>query len=292
MFRPRQPVLNQDLESILKTQLLPLWEKGLSAIEIAKRLGFGKLGPYEKLKDYHVFYYRRKFGLRPRVKRKSGIPRYKHRPEDIDPPSLDELISILDRVYPLNHPFKSIVRQSKLARAYILIHYYTPLRKSEVYERSLKEFKIGKSRDLGKYLIIDLYRKKKIVDQKHPAKKMPVLLDLESPHANEILDWMTERLQEAEDNKQLVFPISSWQAWNIIKKAFPEMYPHYWRFKYITDRASNPMIPIEDLLADTDLHILTLRKYLMTGERQIQLSYIRRKERRIQEEKELKLHPS
>jgi len=278
--------LSPELEGTLKIQLTPLWDRGIPAKEIAQRLLFGEPGPYEKLKDYHIWYYRKKMGMRARVRRKSGISRYKVRPEEINAPPMEELIPTLSRVYPLDDKIKSIERKNKMAWAYILLHYYTPLRKSEIYERTIKDFKVGTSPYLGNYLVIDLFRKKKIVDQKHPPKKAPFYIDTNAPYVNKILDWMNVRIHETGDDKQLLFPISSWQAWNIMKRAFSDLYPHYWRFKYITDRASNPSVPIEDLLVDTDLHILTLRKYLMTGEIQRQRSFLRRKRDMAQEYKQ------
>lgn len=279
MFRRRQPTLTESVEETLKEELEPLWNRGLSAKNIAEILNFGDEGQYKKLKVYHVYYYRTKFELPPRVKRQSGIPRYKHRPDSIEPASPDEVYKSLNKVYRLDYPIKSMVRQSKMSRAFLWVLYYTPLRKSEIYERSLKDFQIARSEDMGSFILIDLYRKKKIVTEKKPAQKAPFYLSLEAPHSVEVLDWLRDRMQQVDHNMDmLAFPISSWQAWSTVKKVFPDAYPHYYRFKYITDRASNPMVPIEDLLVETDLNIMTLRRYMMTGERQRRLAFMRRRQ--------------
>ena len=285
MFRRRQPTLTESVEKTLKEELEPLWKRGLSAKNIASTLNFGEEGQYKKLKLYHVYYYRTKFELPPRVKRQSGIPRYKHRPDSIEPLSPDEVYESLNKVYLLDYPIKSVVRQSRMSRAFLWLLYYTPLRKSEIYERSLRDFQIAQSKDMGRYILIDLYRKKKIVTENIPARKAPFYLSLDAPHAHEVLDWLRYRMEQVDNNTDmLAFPISSWQAWNIVKKVFPRSYPHYYRFKYITDRASNPMVPIEDLLVETDLNIITLRKYMMTGERQRRLAFMRRRAKLIEGE--------
>jgi len=293
MFRRRQPTLTKSVEETLKKELKSLWSSGLSGKDIAEALNFGDEGPYKKLKLFHVYYYRTKFKLPPRVKRQTGVSRYKHKPDSIKPLSPNEVYESLNKVYRLNHPIKSIAKQSSMARAFLWLLYYTPLRKSEIYERSLNDFKIAESKDMGKYILIDLYRKKKIVTEKKPAIKAPFYLSLDSPHSQEVLDWLLYRMTQVkraeEENasikndkdkhpiNRLVFPLSSWQAWDTVKRAFPESYPHYYRFRYITDRASNPMIPIEDLLVETDLNIVTLRRYMMTGERQRRLAFMRRR---------------
>jgi len=293
MFRRRQPVLTKSLEKALKEELEPLWNRGLSGKEIADTLGFSVEGPFKKLKLFHVYYYRSKFKLPPRVVRQSGVSRYKHKPDSIVPLSPDEVYEILNKVYPTDDPIKSMAKKAKMSRAFIWLLYYTPLRKSEIYERSLGDFKIAETKTMGKYILIDLYRKKKIVTEKKPAIKAPFYLSLDSPHSQEVLDWLLYRMAqikraEEENTKikndkdkhpinRLSFSISSWQAWNTVKKAFPESYPHYYRFRYITSRASDPMIPIEDLLVETDLNIVTLRRYMMTGERQRRLAFMRRR---------------
>jgi len=278
MFRPRQPTLTESVEETLREELEPLWRSRLSAKDIAKTLHFGEEGRYRKLKTYHVYYYRTKFELPPRVKRQSGISRYKHQPDTIEPLSPDEVYESLNKVYLLDFPIKSMVRQSMMSRAFLWLLYYTPLRKSELYERSLGEFQIARSKEMGSYVLIDLYRKKKIVTEKKPARKVPFYLSLDAPHSHEVLDWLRYRMEQVDNNvDMLAFPISSWQAWNTVKKVFPKSYPHYYRFKYITDRASNPMVPIEDLLVETDLNIITLRRYMMTGERQRRLAFMRRR---------------
>lgn len=62
----QDPLLTEEAEEKLKSELTELWEKGLKGPEIAEKLGFGKPGPYEKLKLDHIYFYRTHFGLKPR----------------------------------------------------------------------------------------------------------------------------------------------------------------------------------------------------------------------------------
>jgi hypothetical protein len=63
----RQQALDKNAIKILQEDLIPLWEEGKSAKEIATELGFGKY-PYQNLLPYHVYYYRRVWNLEKRKK--------------------------------------------------------------------------------------------------------------------------------------------------------------------------------------------------------------------------------
>jgi hypothetical protein len=277
-WAPRQPLLSKDVLNALKEDLIPLWDEGLSAEEIADRLEFGKY-PYEDLKTYHVWYYRKQFGCQ---KRKGGIekgkPRYNVKPDVIEPPTIQEIEAKLNEVYPLlKNNAGATDLNTLMVRAYIWLHRYSPLRKSEIYERELGDFYIDEK---AKILTLQNFiRKKKL---KGKAKEAPFLIPLDYPHVmDEIVTYLVRRIERTQDSSAKAFPMSGWVAWNRMKKAFPDMYPHYWRFKYITESASDPNVPIEDLLADTDLNLLTLRRYMMTGERQRLASLQRRKQREL-----------
>lgn len=181
-------------------------------------------------------------------------------------------------VYPLLKNREGNVDINNLMyRSYIWLHRYSPLRKSELYERKLEDFVVDEKE---KILIIENFiRKKKL---KGKAKEIPFYIPLEYPHVvDEIVKYLVKKMEREKDPKQRAFPFSGWVAWNRMKKAFPNSYCHFWRFRYITEAASDPNVPIEDLLADTDLNILTLRKYMMTGERQRLSSLRRRREREV-----------
>jgi hypothetical protein len=62
----QEPLLTEEQEEKLKSELGKLWDEGVKGREIAKRLGFGKPGPYEKLNLDHIYFYRIHFGLGPR----------------------------------------------------------------------------------------------------------------------------------------------------------------------------------------------------------------------------------
>lgn len=63
----------------------------------------------------------------------------------------------------------------------------------------------------------------------------------------------------------LVWPFGAWKAWRIVKDAFPDAYPHYFRFSYITEAASDPDVSLTDLRAETELHVVTIQRYLTIG---------------------------
>ena len=60
----KEKLVTFEQEKILKRQLKKLRDKGLSAREIAKKLGFGQPGHYQKLNFNHVYMYVRHFNLK------------------------------------------------------------------------------------------------------------------------------------------------------------------------------------------------------------------------------------
>jgi hypothetical protein len=83
MVFTRSPKLRPDIENELKEEMKQLWKSGLTAKQIAYRLGFGDpifridkdFVPdirYEKLRTYHVWFYRQKFGFPHRRKSAQG----------------------------------------------------------------------------------------------------------------------------------------------------------------------------------------------------------------------------
>jgi hypothetical protein len=277
-WAPRQPLLSKDVQNALQEDLQPLWEEGLSAEAIATKLEFGSY-PYQDLLPRHVWYYRKIFGC---SKRKGGIekgkPRYNVKPDQIEPPTIQDIEKKLNEVYPL---LKNNAGQTDLdtlmVRAYIWLHRYSPLRKSEIYERKLEDFYIDEKNKI--LTIQNFIRKKKL---KGKAKEVPFLIPLDYPHVmDEIVTYLVRRIERTQDSSKRAFQMSGWVCWSRMKKVFPDIFPHYWRFKFITEAASDPNVPIEDLLADTDLNLLTLRKYMMTGERQRLASLQRRKQREL-----------
>ena len=173
----RQPLLNEEVEAQLMAEMKPLWLQGMPAevgglpgkklkcSEIAEKLNFGKEkieiideegkvqkvdNPYAKLKAEYVPYYRLKFAkaepdsfpLRQKPRFAQGEHRYKVSPTDLmnqlritNPKKfvklLNEKVPELDSFY------------YRRCRSFLLTLYYTPLRSSEIYERTINDFALN-----------------------------------------------------------------------------------------------------------------------------------------------------
>ena len=169
----RQSLLKPEIETQLAHEMLKHWRGGMLAKDIAGRLDFGKVGsPYEKLKIYHVYAYRIKFHKEPekyglsnrdfcrrrKPPRPKGEHRYKTMPEELGMMSAEKFVQILNDKLPKlpdsyhkEHEYKKM-RQ----RAYLITHFWTPLRKSEIYERTIDDIKITDTK-----ITFSLLRKKK-----------------------------------------------------------------------------------------------------------------------------------
>jgi len=243
----RQPVLKPEEEKLLKEVLEPLWKAGYTAREITEKLNFSIAGTkWEKLKKYHVYFYRSKFGFEPRRRRERGKSRYKVKHEEVMSP--DEFIQTLNEKLPPNS------FHNRRKRAYLILHYWTPLRKSEIYEREIEDFKIDRE---NRVLTINLFRKKK-----KTAKKEPIEVPLEFPLMEEVVTWLENR-----EWKEKPFNISHQTAWLWVKSVFETYYPHFFRFNYITDGFDDPNTTLEEMRTKTGLSIATLNKYLMASRR-------------------------
>jgi hypothetical protein len=247
----RQPVLKPELEQQLKEDLHPLWLNGMSAPKIAKVLQFGISGTkYEKLKKYHVWFYRSKFRFH---KRHRGIPKGKSRYKK----KIEETMTfqtfqktLNNRVPPTPFPY------TQRKRTYLILHFWTPLRKSEIYERQRQDFEIK-----GNTLRINLYRKKKYY--RPNEKKEPFFLPLKLPLLNEVIEWLNHFEPE-----ERPWNFSSTTAWNYVKEVFGDYYPHFFRFDYITkavENAQDPKTLIIELLMDTGLDLATISAYIMSN---------------------------
>lgn len=247
----RQPLLKPEVEEQLKKDLHPLWTNGVPANSIAEMLHFGEENsPYQKLKPLHVWFYRSKFRFH---KRKIGIPkgkpRYKNKQEETM--SFQEFYTQLNkRVPPTPFPY------TRRKRTYLILHFWTPLRKSEIYERQRQDFEIK-----GNTLRINLYRKKKYY--RPNEKKEPFFLPLKLPLLNEVIEWLNHFEPE-----ERPWNFSSTTAWNYVKEVFEDHYPHFFRFDYITkavENAQDPKTLIIELLMDTGLDLATISAYIMSN---------------------------
>ena len=261
-FTGRQPLLDEEHEALLKKELSFYWDKGYQAKDIVNRLGFGQPGPWKDLKKHHVYNYRKKFGLKPRRKRISGQSRYKVKPDKLEPITLDKLFFAMDLKFPIDLKNPMQLRKNQMKRAYLLTHYYSPLRKSEIYERRLDEFSIINVQGY-EFIHVSLHRKKKL-----RPKLSPFRIPMDWRGVKEIQDWLDIR-KDRVGVEGLAFPLNEVSAWEVVKELFPDAYPHWFRFKFITDQSMDPEVSIGELRVMTDLHILTLQKYIMTGPRQL-----------------------
>ena len=249
----RAAILKPEIEDKLKKELHTLWDAGFPARIIAEKLNFGVKGTdYEKLKRHHVWFYRSKFKFKKRRGGiKKGSSRYKVKHQEIMP--FQKFASNLNEKVP-KIPTSWVQR----IRAYIILHYWTPLRKSEIIERKRKDFKIK-----GEVLIIDLYRKKKFY--RPGTDTEPFYLSLKMPLVEEVVEWI-EKFKPSERP----FNFSKWTGWNYVKQVFEDYYPHFFRFSYITkaiENAEDAKTIIIELINDTGLDLSTITTYIMANPR-------------------------
>lgn len=259
MVFSRQPVLKLEVEAQLKDDLRPLWRKGDQAKKIAKELNFGKPGPYKKLKPYHVYFYRSKFNFHRRRKPtiEKGTRRYKVKHEEIM--LFQTFRDTLNEKIP-----KSTNFHTQRKRTYLILHYWTPLRKSEIYERTIDDLEIDNN-----VLTIDLYRKKKYY--KPTAESEPINIPLEMPMMDEVVQWLQERKWATPSNSKMrPWKISCTTALNYVSEVFEGYYPHFFRFSFITKAIENTKDPsaiITKVMAKTGLNLVTVTKYVMKNKK-------------------------
>jgi hypothetical protein len=248
----RQPILEPEVEEELKIALEPLWTEGLTAQQIAERLEFGVAdGNYKKLKPMHVWFYREKFGFK---RRKKGIKKGEHRyhAKRNTVMTFQEFEETLNKELPYSDD-----PEVRMKRAYMILSFWTPLRKSEILERLRKDFTIESGA-----LKIDLYRKKKRYPKN--AETEPFFLPLTTPILKEVTDWVFKFKKD-----ERPFNFDGWHAWRYVKDVFG-LYPHYWRFDWVTKaimEADNVAAIIPELLRDTGMDTSTILNYIMKNPR-------------------------
>ena len=272
----RSPILTEDLKEKLEIKLTPLWKANMSASRIAEELQFGVPGTdFQKLKPYHAYFYRSKFGLHPRRKRESGVPRYNN--EQTDLMSSETFFQILDK------KLDKKTFHNRRQRSYLILHYWTPLRKSEIYERVISDFEIK-----ADTLVVHLLRKKK--KYKPSVTDEPINVPLAFPKMEEVVEWLRKEEWKRENNPlNRPWNISHQTAWLYVNQIFPGYYPHFFRFNYITEEANDPETSLAELKAKTGLHLVTLNSYLMTSER-LQEAIDKRRLERIKKENTGSVH--
>lgn len=263
----RQPLLKPEVEEQLKQEMLKYWRGGTLAKDIANILDFGKVGSkYEKLKPCYVYYYRIKFGFQHRNKppRKAGQSRYKHKQKDI--------MSFSEFKETLNEKVKPDTFEHRRQRAFDTLLFWSPLRSSEIYDRTIDDFEITETK-----LIIHLQRKKK--KYKTPEEDEPLEIPLSLPMIDEVTafiegkEWKKKiivgRRENGRRKRELSnrpFCISDTTAWTYIKDVFKNFYPHYYRFRFIT-HGLNKGVNVSQIKAATGLHLVTINEYLMAPTR-------------------------
>lgn len=284
----RAPLLEPEVEVELATAMLKPWADGLSAKAIADKLGFGSTHThFAKLQPRHIFSYRIKFnegGVSEKTKhlrrfkhaftarqtrygKHIGIAKgeYRYKVEPGRVLTFPEFRDALNEAVPIVHTedeyySKYVARK----RALLILHFWTPLRRSEVIERVRKDF----SYEQG-FLKIDLYRKKKRYRRNEQgkilAKTEPFFAALDLPLMHEVVDWIDKF-----DENEKPFDISGGTSWRYCKDVFPDMCVHAFRFSWITGAVNNAKSPgeiLSTLLQDTGLSLDVLSVYIKSNAR-------------------------
>ena len=250
--------------------MLPLWLDGTSGKDTAKILQFGvKDTIFEKVKPNYIFFYRFKFNnddsdenkaffgkFPPRRKAPFAIgeQRYKIHPRDLGLMLIEEFISTLDAECPYT------VQNQKL-RAFFGILWNTPLRCSEIIERTIDNFEINE-----KEIIIHLLRKKKKETRK--IKDEPITIRRNFPLMRETAEFLLnyKKKNGKKKDRTILCPInfSPWSAWWNTKRVF-NVFPHFFRFNFISRQASKPNTGITKIKSKTHLSAEIIDRYLMTN---------------------------
>ena len=268
-------ILTPDIEKKLNKELSPLWmamnpdgKPRYMGTQIAEMLGFGEPGPYKKLKPYHVYYYRRKFKLPQRADHyKHGsmtqkTDRLAFSGEEIPKIIKDTMEIEKFKVYIQKIGEKEESREfyNKRKRAYLILLFWSGLRKSEIYDMIRQEFEIHPDR-----LRLKIIRKKK-------RKKEVGYLNLPRTMwgIDEAIEWITQvdknnRLVFRENDKP--FNISSTTAWKYVKEMVDELYPHWFRANLVTDMANDPEMTIAKMRSWFGFSYATIEHYLGSPER-------------------------
>lgn len=289
----RSPVLKPEIEVQLATEMKPLYESGLSAKQITAILQFGEKGTiYEKLELYHIYFFRSKFnkgkqgkstehlapfkGEFPPRKWRGGSKTGQHRYKD----KKKKVMFWQEFKQKLNAELPDSNWHTRRKRSFLILSYWVPLRKSELYDRVIDNFKITGVPGNG-FLTIDLYRKKKYYARNEKgeitAETEPIDIPRKMPLLEEVIDWVFKkdkfgneawRLPNNPTNRP--WRISCTTALNWIKEALGEdYYNHYLRFNYITkavEKSKDPPGPLLlKLRKKTGLNTQTLEFYIMAN---------------------------
>ena len=101
--------------------------------------------------------------------------------------------------------------------------------------------------------------------RKHGKREAPLMLFLDLPYVNLIV----EQWQQTQP-KQRVWPITEWDAWQIIKRIDARKYLHFFRFNRISELCGDPEMSIREIASWTGLTIPTIESYMERSGRYIQ----------------------
>lgn len=289
----RQPLLSKEEEIQLRLKMIPKWNQKpkLSGREIARQLGFGVPGsPYFKIPPHYIFFYRQKFNnidkkhhrweigelpirRQPAFAKKTTSAndnlrrtRYKYPPKKLGLMSTKHFIKKINKL-----PNSIWHRRIK---AFLVLMYWIPLRSSEFYSRRIEDFKITPT-----HLIINLLREKKghvEGDELEPAKALRVLPFMEDAITFlESEEWKLGDMKIEENNKVKKRPNTKYPfnfgygtALNYAKLVYgKKYYCHYFRFRWISEEASQPGVKLSDLTIKVSLSPAAASKYIFTPEK-------------------------
>ncbi len=302
----RKSLLTPEVEEKFRKDMHPLWLAGMSGSKIAKKLDFEVIGsPLEKVKLNYPYFYRLKWQKQhikePKkyplifLRRKDpafeiGYQRYKHHPDDLGVISQDEFIEALNEKIP--KPSEDMWWQdsftARRARAYLITHFYAPLRCSEIRECNIRHYELT-----DEVLIMHLLRKKK--HHKSTDRDEPMEIPLSWRLMDEVIDWVQPKRKEetkykkwTEENKEAIkenqknkynkeytkkdelqyncpFGFSESTGRNYVRKIFPNRFPHNFRFSWITDKINRfPIVKISHIRAKTYLTYSAIESYILT----------------------------
>jgi integrase len=248
----RQPLLKREVEEQLKHEMLKFWRDHWKAKDIAEHLSFGiPHTTYEQLKPWHVYTYRSKFlkdelakeakdqdpsiiagykrHRKPAFKKKElgmRASRYKHRPKELGVMQPEDFIQTLNEKIPLVHADK----RDRCIRSYLIVSFYTPLRKSEIFERTIDDIEITETK-----ITFKLLRKKK--GHEEDDEEEPISIQRSWKLVDEVVDWLEgeewkEPIPNPKNRDKVVFNLRPWNfgkdtALNYVKKVFPNHFPHF-----------------------------------------------------------------
>ena len=239
--------------------LTPLWlvmnldgSPRYTGTEIARMLGFGEPGSYEKLKPHHVYYYRQKFKLPERAKHYTYGKLGDYDAPEVVRDTMD-IEKFKEYIQNIGKDPKSREFYNKRKRAYLIIVFWSGLRKSEIYELTREEFEIT---DDG--LTLETVRKKKQED-----KVIPLFLPRTMWGIDEAIQW----IERFEKTTRRPFEISSTTAWKYVKELAKELYPHWFRSNIVTDMSNDPEMTAGVMRSWFGFSYATIEKYLGAQQR-------------------------